>query len=104
MDPRSGFVYNLTDEADPPVLGAKVEAFTAIQEGYIELDGLEAEKLTRLEEMAKNGESLVAVDAQAAQRARLGDRGASSTQTAPALAHPLRSGYYRGTRPRRNVL
>lgn len=74
MDPRSGFVYNLTEEADPPAPGAKIEAFTAMQEGYVELEGLEGEKLDRLKEMAEKGESLVAVEAEAAQRARLGDR------------------------------
>jgi hypothetical protein len=74
MDPRTGFTYNLTDEADPPVLGAKIDAFTALASGYVELGGVSEEKVERLEQMAKNHEELVAVGAEAAQRARLGDR------------------------------
>lgn len=75
MDPRTGYMYNLTDEADPPALGAKIPADVAVKEGLVEgVDSLPKELVDRLKEMEANREPLVAVGAEAAQRARLGDR------------------------------
>lgn len=78
MDPHTGFVYDLTESADPPRDGAKIRVDDALEQGLIEAPGLTSElsgdAVIRLAEMAAKGEELVAVGAEAAQRARLGDR------------------------------
>lgn len=75
MDPRTGFVYNLTDEADPPAFGAKIPAEAALAAGMVEdPEALPPELQARLKEMVEKDEDLVAIGAEAAQRARLGDR------------------------------
>lgn len=76
MDPRTGYVYDLKDlpEADPPYFGAKIGADAALAQGLVETDGLEDDQRARLEEMAAKSEDLIAVEAAAAQRLRLGDR------------------------------
>lgn len=75
MDPRTGYTYDLSHEADPPALGAKIPADVALNEGLVEgIDAMEPEVRKRLAEMAENREELVAVGPDAAQRARLGDR------------------------------
>lgn len=81
MDPRTGFVYDIIEPGDPPRDGAKIRADVALEEGIIDVLGRSMEGLgigrdheDRLAEMVENKEELVAVGAEAAQRARLGDR------------------------------
>lgn len=75
MNPYSGRTYELLGrEGDAPMPGATVEAKAAIASGMIDVDGLDDEHREDLEELVAKGGRLVAVEAEAVQRLRLGDR------------------------------
>lgn len=74
MDPRTGMVFELSGEGDdPPFFGATMDAEAAKALLAEKQDDLEA-KAARLDEMAKSGDRVVAVDEAVVQKLRLGEK------------------------------
>lgn len=77
MNPHSGMTYELFGEGeygDPPAPGAKMDPQTALANGVINFEDLDAEHKEDFEQMLEARTPLVAVDEQVVQKLRLGER------------------------------